>query len=122
MLFAKTEGRSLTLEDWMRQAPKTEPNPEGDLAHAAARLWRAIDQNGASFDAAFRELERRLLESALAEGGTRRQIANQLGMSERNLYHKLRAHGVHEPQSGADRKFSTAANSRRSPGALRQAV
>jgi len=122
MLFAKTEGRSLTLEDWLRQAPKSQPSAEEDLAHAAARLWRAIDQNGASFDATLRDLERRLLESALAEGGTKRQIAIQLGMSERNLYHKLRAHGVHEPQSGADRKFSTTVNSRRSPGTLRQSA
>ena len=122
MLFAKTEGQSLTLNDWIRQAPTADSTPEDDLAHAAARLWRAIDHHGASLDSAFREVERRLLESALAEGGTRRQIAIQLGMSERNLYLKLRALGVRETEPGTERKFRASASSSRTLGAPRQAV
>jgi len=91
-LFTKMEGTWLELADWIGyNGALTE---ECDWAHAAAdALWRAIFQRGLAYGQAIQEVERELLEIAVARGGeTRREIASRLQTSERTLYHKLRAH------------------------------
>jgi two-component system, NtrC family, response regulator AtoC len=98
MLFCKTQGTSLTLADWKLQSEdeKTERrhNPVNDAADC---LWEAISLRGLSFAQALREIERRIIETALRDGGyTRRQVATQLRTSERTLYHKMRAYGLGE--------------------------
>jgi DNA-binding NtrC family response regulator len=96
MLFSKSGGRSLSIADWMAQAPdKAEPHAEAEtdpglLDQAAGMLWTVIS-NGMSYKAALREVERRVLENAASAGGTRRELANLMRTSERTLYYKMRA-------------------------------
>jgi DNA-binding NtrC family response regulator len=48
-----------------------------------------------NYDRALQELEKRILEAAIAvPGSTRRKVAKQLNMSERALYYKMRACGI----------------------------
>ena len=99
MLFVKSAGQSLGLEDWLAQsgvarrgvgAPGLDP-----LAEAASAMWKAISQTGISYEDAFQEIEKRVLQAALDGGGsTRREIAERLNTSERTLYYKMRAHGL----------------------------
>ena len=99
MLIGKAEGCSLSLDDWMRQHLEGAPTCEEDeLGSVATHLWNVITKRGASFDSVFREAEKKLLERALSDGGTRRVLAARLGISERNLYHKLKEHGVRNTQ------------------------
>ena len=93
MLFLKTRGTSLGLSDWMAQGHQ-EARPDADvLEKTAETLWMVISQQGMPYAEAMREIERRILESALKTGGgTRREIARRLSTSERTLYHKMRAH------------------------------
>ncbi len=96
MLFLKTEGKSLGLADWMRVSG-TESAPAGPdlLAEAASVIWKAISQLGVPYAQAFYEIEKRVLESATTvRGSTRREIAQRLHTSERNLYYKMRVHGI----------------------------
>ncbi len=92
MLFSKTQGRSLTVADWMAQEEKTEPEraDPGLLDRAAGMLWTAIS-GGLSFKDAIREIERKVMENAISAGGARREAANLLQTSERTLYYKIQA-------------------------------
>jgi DNA-binding NtrC family response regulator len=48
-----------------------------------------------SFAQAFQEIEKRVLEAAIAAGDeTRRAVAQRLHTSERTLYYKMRSHGL----------------------------
>ncbi len=98
MLFAKSQGRSLSLGDWNAQAGDEvsevwageHQDPVGD---AAEKVWEAISQRGLPFAQAIRQIERKVIETALKAGGqTRREIAGCLHTSERTLYHKIRTH------------------------------
>lgn len=92
MLFAKLEGSSLTLSDWLEQTHDADREVGNDIEALAASVRKLIGKRSSTFEATFRELEKRVLEGVLKEGGTRKQVAGMLGISERNLYHKMRAH------------------------------
>jgi transcriptional regulator with GAF, ATPase, and Fis domain len=96
MLFLKTQGASLGLADWIAQAgPAAEQAGTDPLAKAAGDLWTAISQDGIPYARAVREIERRVLETAINVPGTTRRVAAQrLGTSERTLYNKMRVHGI----------------------------
>jgi len=97
MLFLKTEGSSLNMADWTAQsAPENLTSVNADpLGEVACALWKVISQQGVSFSQAFQEMEKRVLETAInIHGSTRREIAQQLGTSERTLYYKMRAYGL----------------------------
>lgn len=94
MLFSKTAGASLTVEDWLTQSEQTNGGKEDELDEAARCFWSAMKRHSGSYDAMFQELERKILAEALAAGRTRREIAGLLRISERNLYRKLRAHQI----------------------------
>jgi len=108
MLFCKSEGTSLSLDDWVRQERESGPALEDEVGRAAAHLWNVLAHHRTSVASIFRELERRLLEDALAEGGPRRALAARLGISERNLYHKLRGHGVRQKSPSVSDSAATA--------------
>jgi DNA-binding NtrC family response regulator len=96
MLFLKTEGVSLGVEDWAAQSGTGTEGADPDLfSEAASAVWKAISQRGIPYARAFREIEKRVLEAAISvEGSTRRQVAERLHTSERTLYYKMRAHGL----------------------------
>ncbi len=96
MLFLKSEGTSLGLEDWMRQLRPDACQGEVDLlAQSASGVWQTVTGGDLRYDQALREVERRVLETAIAvPGSTRREIAQRLNMSERALYYKMRACGL----------------------------
>lgn len=96
MLFLKTEGSSLSLDDWMRQLRSDIAQQDLDpLAESAGGLWQSIASGGLGYEQAFHEIEKRVLQAAIAvPGSTRRKIAQRLHMSERALYYKLRACGL----------------------------
>ena len=95
MLLFKSEGSSLTLEDWMSQLRNEVTREDGDpLAVSASGVWQSI-VGGLGYDQALREIERRVLTAAAeVPGSTRRKIAERLHMSERALYYKMRACGL----------------------------
>ena len=97
MLFVKTEGISLTLEDWRAQLTREDSDSKRDpLIDAALALWEAISKRGLPYAQVLRQIEKNVLETALQSGGqTRRQLAKQLRTSERTLYHKIRAYNLH---------------------------
>lgn len=95
MLFSKTTGMTLSLDDWTAQTAQSEVSEVSQdlLAAAAGALWKVIAQRGVPYARAFQEVEKRILETALtADGSTRQQIARRLQTSERTLYYKMRAH------------------------------
>ena len=94
MLFGKTEGSTLLLSDWRKQASQYPCESEHELLRAAAdAVWRAISGGTVSYGGALRQIDRNVLETALRSGGkTRREVALRLRTSERTLYHKLRSH------------------------------
>jgi DNA-binding NtrC family response regulator len=96
MLFSKSEGSSLQLNDWQESVGHFDPESEQDLvAGAAQKLWAAIFHHGMTYDEAMRQLERTLLQTALRHGDpTRREVAVRLRTSERTLYHRLRVHNL----------------------------
>jgi transcriptional regulator with GAF, ATPase, and Fis domain len=96
MLFSKTEGTALGLEDWKRQLEADVSRREVDLlAESASAVWHTILSGEVNYDRALQELEKRILEAAIAvPGSTRRKVAKQLNMSERALYYKMRACGI----------------------------
>jgi len=96
MLFLKREGTSLSLEDWMRQLESDRSVREVDLlAESANAVWTTILNKGVGYDTALQELERGILHAAISvPGSTRRKIAQQLNISERALYYKMRACGL----------------------------
>jgi len=99
MLFAKTSGATLSLDDWLAQAEQEEVTVSCDLLGAAASaLWKVISQRGVPYARAFQEMEKRILETALSsDGATRQQVARRLQTSERTLYYKMRAHRLRSP-------------------------
>ncbi len=96
MLFCKTEGCTLEVDDWMRQSePEGNEGARDIIGEAARHLWIAIFEDGMPFQEALRRLEQRVLERAMGERGqTRREIAVRLRTSERTLYHKLRSYNL----------------------------
>lgn len=96
MLFLKSEGSSLTLDDWMCQLRSDVTQQEVDLlAESASGLWQSIAVGGLGYEQAFHEIEKRVLQAAIAvPGSTRRNVAKRLHMSERALYYKMRACGL----------------------------
>ena len=97
MLLEKESGTSLDLVDWLAQ-DKAQPDdaPVADAAERAAQLlWEAIRAGGIAYQSAFACIERYLLQAALSQPAkTRRQIAQELGMSERTFYQKLSDYGL----------------------------
>jgi transcriptional regulator with PAS, ATPase and Fis domain len=98
MLFLKTAGKSLGLEDWITQSEPEECGKDPDLiSDAAGAVWKAIS-HGLPFPQALQQIERSVLELALkVQGCTRRQLAKQLRTSERALYYKMRAYRIKNP-------------------------
>jgi len=96
MLFLKTEGSSLCLDDWMRQLRSDVTQQEVDLlADSASGVWQSIASGSLGYDQALQEIEKRVLQAAIAvPGWTRRKVAQRLHMSERALYYKMRACGL----------------------------
>jgi DNA-binding NtrC family response regulator len=96
MLFSKTQGTALGLEDWMRQVGSEPCQDDADLfAETASAVWRTISRRGLGYDQALLEVEKRVLEAAInVPGSTRRRTAEQLHISERALYYKMRACGI----------------------------
>lgn len=96
MLFEKSKGNSLVLEDWVDRSADTQPLPQKNpLWEAGERLWEAICKQGLPYATAINQLEKQVLEHALRDGGaTRRDVAKRLQTSERTLYHKIRAHNL----------------------------
>jgi transcriptional regulator with PAS, ATPase and Fis domain len=94
MLFQKGRGTSLVLDDWISQVGDTPCGTQRDLMlEAGERLWEVIDGRGLPYARAIHQLEKRVIEIALRDGGaTRRDVAKRLQTSERTLYHKMRAH------------------------------
>ena len=95
MLFAKADGDTLQLTDWMQLGSKDDGTIGGRdlITRAAQQMWTAIYEHGTPYGEALRCLERMLLETALCgRGETRKEIAGRLHTSERTLYHKLRSH------------------------------
>lgn len=124
MLLEKESGNTLDLADWLAQDEQGNHASESDDAaeQAAALLWDSIKSGRITYSSAFESLERKLLQAALGQATkTRRQIAADLGMSERTLYQKLSEHGLvarvvqrsaetdsHTAEFGSDRKARTA--------------
>ncbi len=97
MLFAKNKGTSLDRSDWIPEPGETPLLPAGDpLYQASERLWEVISTHGLPYSEAIEQLERRVLEIAIKESATRRDIAKRLQTSERTLYYKMRAHHLSE--------------------------
>jgi two-component system response regulator PilR (NtrC family) len=98
MLFQKSHGTSLGLEDWISESDEERSRKEQDpVWEAAEKLWEAISRQGLPFALAIRQLEKQVIETALRTGGsTRRDVAKRLQTSERTLYHKMRAHHLRE--------------------------
>ncbi len=96
MLFLKSEGASLGIEDWMRQLESDVSPHEVDLlVESANAVWHTISTDGVGYDRALQQLEKRVLQAAISvPGSTRRKIAQQLNISERALYYKMRACGI----------------------------
>jgi transcriptional regulator with GAF, ATPase, and Fis domain len=96
MLFLKSQGTTLGLDDWMRQLRSDVSQQEVDLlGQSAIGLWQTISSGDLGYDEAIQEIEKRVLETAIAvPGSTRRKIAERLNMSERTLYYKMRACGL----------------------------
>ena len=96
MLFVKSHGTSLGLQDWFAQTDgdHAETGDYRDLIDEAAQnLWRSISRNGQSYLQAIQELEKKVLAAALAAGGrNRKDVAKKLQTSERTLYHMIRRH------------------------------
>ena len=97
MLLEKNSGKCLALSDWMAQA-RQDPvcSESSDPSEQAARLlWTAVNSGRFTYDTAFALLEEKLLRAARDQHTkTRRQIAFELGMSERTFYQKLKDHGL----------------------------
>jgi DNA-binding NtrC family response regulator len=92
MLFLKSGGTSLGLDDWHAQAGEDKTDPVDLIDSMARTLWQAISQRRLSFSQAIRQIESKVLEVAVKNAGrTRRELAKSLQTSERTLYHKLRA-------------------------------
>jgi DNA-binding NtrC family response regulator len=97
MLFLKSDGRSLTRADWLRQEAEREDDDRGldDIPQATNLLWTILLHEEIALPDLIRRIEGELLRRALQLGGkTRREVAAMLHTSERTLYHKMSAHGL----------------------------
>ncbi len=96
MLFVKTSGTSLEVNDWHARFTEHGSDKSPDLFdEAAAQVWRAISTHGVPYAEAMQQLEKRVLEAALHAGTrTRRELAQRLHTSERTLYHKIRSYDL----------------------------
>jgi transcriptional regulator with GAF, ATPase, and Fis domain len=96
MLFAKRDGESLGLRDWMEQRQEDQNAVSRDSVREAARsLWKAVSQDGLPCALVLRLAEKHILEMAISSSPKgRRELAQCLKTSERTLYHKLQAHGL----------------------------
>jgi transcriptional regulator with PAS, ATPase and Fis domain len=100
MLFSKISGSSLGLADWRGRSTEPESGECPDLlGHAAARIWEAISVHGVSYTQAMHQVESKVLDAALKQSRTRRQLAEFLQTSERTLYHKMRTYGLNSTAS-----------------------
>ena len=97
MLFMKSDGNSLTREDWLQQEVElaTRSTDQAEICRAATLLWTVISKQEVPFPDLMWRIEGELLQRALQVGGkTRREIAKLLHTSERTLYHKISSHAV----------------------------
>lgn len=96
MLFAKRDGESLGLRDWVEQRQEDQIAVSRDSVREAARsLWKAVSQDGLPCALVLRLAERHILEMAISSSPKgRRELAQCLKTSERTLYYKLQAHGL----------------------------
>jgi transcriptional regulator with PAS, ATPase and Fis domain len=101
VLFAKTQGTSLGLDDWVAQCGSQSEAPRDWIGEAADRLSSAIFERGMPYGQAIQQTEARLLEIAMSRGETRRELAARLQTSERTLYHKMRVHRTRQLQARA---------------------
>ncbi|MEO7144094.1 MAG: sigma 54-interacting transcriptional regulator [Bryobacteraceae bacterium] len=103
MLFQKSSGDSLTRADWTAQEQDAgELDVNATLRDAAATLWERIKVRGDSYTQVLNELEKQLLEAAIAaQGRTRRELAAVLRISERKLYQRIREFRLSEPMAAA---------------------
>jgi two-component system response regulator PilR (NtrC family) len=98
MLFMKDEGDSLTLGDWLQQETEQtgESRDRDNILQAASLLWPTISKQEIPLPDVMHRVEGELLNMALhASCKTRREVAKLLHTSERTLYHKMSAHGIH---------------------------
>ncbi len=103
LLFSKRCGNALELADWSTQALRDVGEAPDPLNDAADCLWEVVSQKRISYATAIKELEKRVIAKALAAGEcTRREVAGRLQTSERNLYHKIRAHHLARPHRVAN--------------------
>ena len=94
MLFLKSQGTALELEDWLSQAEEQPRGTQEDpLDKAAQGLLQVIREGGIPLAHAIRRVEEKVLEAALqSRNRTAREAAALLGTSERTLYRKLRSY------------------------------
>jgi DNA-binding NtrC family response regulator len=93
MLFSKTQGSSLGLDDWSIVRERDSEEPADPLNDAALGLWKAIAVQRVPYAQAIWQAEKKLLQTAIqATGQTRKRLAEQLQTNERTLYHKMRPH------------------------------
>jgi hydrogenase-4 transcriptional activator len=103
MLFSKRRGSTLESADWSTQSVRELGESSDPLNDAAECLWEVVSQKKLSYATAIKELEKRVIAKALGAGEcTRREVAGRLQTSERNLYHKIRAHQLARPHRVAD--------------------
>ncbi len=92
MLFAKSSGLALTIEDLDADANMPPRSIAGDLRAIATQLLAHMEKVPAGVRTLFADLEREMLQAALSSSTrTRRQTARLFCMSERRLYQRLRA-------------------------------
>lgn len=105
MLFAKSEGDSLGLDDWKFQSRENPKDGGRDSLREAARtLWRMVSDDGLPCAKVLRLVERHLLEIAISSSPRgRRELAERLKTSERTLYHKLQSYGLTSRMSASPR-------------------
>lgn len=96
MLFGKTGGESLSLQDWLDHC-QTHPAEAGtdSILEGARTLWKVICQQDLPCSEVLRLAERHILEMAISSNQKgRRELAQRLKTSERTLYNKLQSHGL----------------------------
>ena len=65
MLFAKSRGTSLVLDDWLLQAGAAQSGaPKDPVLKAGERLWQAISGQRLPYAKAIHQLEKQVLEIA----------------------------------------------------------
>ena len=111
MLFAKTSGKVLTLEDWKAQGASLGTTSAAEWLRDAARcVWNVIEKKRLSCSQAMHHVEKlvftRAIESSMAN---RRAVAQVLKVSERTLYNKIRMFKLKAGGAAADSATSGSA-------------